>query len=40
MTAETVRPQINPDMTIRLALQGDSEALQRAIDLEVDYQGR
>ncbi len=40
MTTETVRAQINPDMTIQLALGGDTEALQRVIDLELDAHGR
>ncbi len=39
MTTEPVIAQIDPTLTIQLALQGDAEAVQRVIDLELDYNG-
>ncbi len=39
MTTEPVIAQIDPTLTIQLALQGDAEAVQRVIDLELDAMG-
>ncbi len=39
MTTEPVITQIDPTLTIQLALQGDAEAVQRVIDLELDAMG-
>lgn len=40
MMTEQIIPQIRVEPLLPAALQGDTDAIERLIDLEVDYQGR